>query len=285
MTDALVNSIVEQVMAALRAQGVAPPASGSPRTAPPVSVRPGPVAGKPADAAHQKVFLTAELLERRLAAEAGDGRAIELAHNEFLTPAARDVVEELHLTVRKEPRTPPRPPAERSANPNGGPSSASPPVTAQGPAAGEPAVAGGSAALGLVIERPSQTVRSVLAGLGREAFSTVDYTQTDCWITNTRQLCEAILAGKVSAGVAVLPYAADAMVLANKVRGIRAVQGSRPDGVAAAVRHFAPNLLVLEHTLSTYHEMRAMIRAFAAARTGETQAKVLMETVAELEKA
>jgi ribose 5-phosphate isomerase RpiB len=268
VTDALVNSIVEQVMAALRARGVAPPPPGAPRAAPPLAPR-------PADAAAGKVFLTAELLQGRLAAEAGDGRVVELAHNEFLTPAAMDVVEELHLTVRKAPQRPPAASEDRGGNPGGGLSSASPP----GAAEDRPAT------LGLVIERPSEAVRGVLAGLGREAFSTVDYTQTDCWIANTRRLCEAILAGKVLAGVAILPYAADAMVLANKVRGIRAVQGSRLDSVAAAARHFAPNLLILEHTFSTYHEMRAMIRTFAAARPGEPQAQVLMETVAQLEKA
>ena len=117
VTDTLVNSIVEQVMAALRARGVAAPSSGAPRGASPLTVRPGPVAGKAADAAPQKVFLTAEMLERRLASEATDGRAVELAHNEFLTPAAMDVVDERHLTIRRSPQALASPADGQGSNP------------------------------------------------------------------------------------------------------------------------------------------------------------------------
>ena len=74
------------------------------------------------------------------------------------------------------------------------------------------------------------------------------------------------------------------MVLANKVRGIRAVQATGGASVAAGMRHFAANLLVIEHVGSTYHELRAMIRAFAGERPAAPSAKVLMETVAKLEE-
>jgi len=265
VTDALVDNIVSQVMAALRAQGVA--AYAPARPVPPRLPAARDATAVKSSAPPQRAFLTAAALERRMAAEPGDGRVIELAANEFLTPAARDVVDERHLTVRRAPQALPSP---ASSSPN-----ATVCEAARNP---------GPAAVGLVIERAGQTVTGVLTALKRDGLALVDYTQTDCWIANTRRLCEAVLAREVCLGVAILPYAADAMVLANKVRGIRAVQGSRPDGVAAAVRHFAPNLLVLEHTLNTYHEMRAMVRTFSAERPGEPRAKVLMEALAELER-
>ena len=112
----------------------------------------------------------------------------------------------------------------------------------------------------------------------------VDYTQTDCWVRNLRALCGAVAAGGAAAGVAILPYAAGATLLANKIKGIRAVQGTRPDSVSAALRHFDANILVIEHALSTFHEMRAMVRRFATERTGRPAAEVLMAAVGELER-
>ncbi|HUS93204.1 MAG TPA: RpiB/LacA/LacB family sugar-phosphate isomerase [Phycisphaerae bacterium] len=266
MTDELVSRIVRQVMAAMGREGVAAPAEAQQAPSPDAATKPK--AARPP----QKTFLTAEVLLRRLAATDGDGRAVELASHEFLTPAAKDVVDERHLAVRRAaealPKAPPPPagaPAPRSA-----PSGAA--------AHGDPA------AVGLMLHKPSETVRSVLAALRHDRLALVDYSQTDCWVCNVRLLCEAIAGGVVGAGAAILPYAADAMVLANKVRGIRAVQGTRPESVNAAMRHFAPNLLVIEHTLSTYHEMRAMVRTFAAPRGGQPQAARLMENIAELER-
>ena len=270
VTDAMVRDIVEQVMATLRSRElVAPASSSAPAGGPLASATPPAPAPSAASEPDRpaKVFLTAEMLERRLASEPGNGRTIELAPNEFLTPAARDVVDERRLTVRQAAEALPAPSA---------PAAVATPGTVATPQAG---------ALGLVIERPGQTVAGVLAALKHDRLVLVDYTQTDCWVTNTRRLCEAIVAAEVRLGVAMLPYAADAMVLANKVRGIRAVQGTRSDSVSAAVRHFGANLLVLEHTLCTYHEMRAMIRLFAAPRATKPQADVLMRFVAELEGA
>jgi ribose 5-phosphate isomerase RpiB len=241
--------------------------------------------------APQKVFLTAGMLQQRLAVEAGDGRVVELAPHEFLTPAAMDVADALHLAVRRKPVALPKAPAASSASPGGCTSTCETTMsalqkaaagTSAQPAPGNPPQA---AALGLVVERPSDTVRSVLSALAHDGLAVVDYSQTGCWIANTQLLCEAILAGAVAAGAVILPYAADAMVLANKTRGIRAVQGTRAASVAAALRHFAPNLLVLEHAFSTYHEMRAMIRMFAHERPARAAAKALLEAVGKLERA
>ena len=87
------------------------------------------------------------------------------------------------------------------------------------------------------------------------------------------------------AGVAILPYAADAMVLANKIRGVRAVQGTRGQSVAAGLRRFDANILIIEHAFSSFHEMRAMVRQFATERPGQAAARTLMEAVNRIERA
>ena len=270
MTDELVNDIVRQVMAALRQRGVA--AGQAPSAAPRPALTGG--NGKPAPAAvPQKVFITAEMLLRRLATDGQNGRTLELAANEFLTPAAADVLDERHLSAKRlEPLLPAPPPADAAQS-------------GDAASACQRARAGGAAAIGLVIDRPNETARSVLAALRHDGLAIVDYSQTDCWIVNTRVLCEAVAGGSVRAGVALVPHAADAMVLANKVRGIRAVQGSRVESVAAAMRHFAANLLVVEHVVSTYHELRTMVRAFAGDRPSQPAATVLMDALGELEGA
>jgi hypothetical protein len=58
------------------------------------------------------------------------------------------------------------------------------------------------------------------------------------------------------------------MAVAGKVKGIRPVQGTRVESVAAALRHFGANLLVLEHAFSTHHQMRTMLRTLAAGGKG-----------------
>lgn len=316
----LVDSIVRQVVSALNAQGLTvraqPPAgpatamsaataptasalalaaaspSGGPRS--PLALAAVVAAGKAgkgpkAPAAPQKVFITADMLLRRLTAEGG--KVIELAPHEFLTPAALDIIEDRHLPIRRLVECLPKAPgvAETSGtcdpqSPPAAPGGASPPAPSTPCAITAAALAAGTG-IGLVLEQPSPPVRTVLAALRQDPISVVDYGQTGCWIANVRLLCEAIAAGKIARGVAILPYGAEAMVLANKMPGIRAVQGTRTDSVAAAIRRFAPNLLVLEHTYASYHEMRTMIRAFATERPAWASAKVLMDTLAELEKA
>ena len=88
--------------------------------------------------------------------------------------------------------------------------------------------------------------------------------------------------GETKLGVVLAPYGADAMLLASKCKSVRPVLGTRAESVAAAVRHFGANLLVLEEALSTHHEMRQMVRTIAAPR-GEPSHAALLERVAKQE--
>jgi ribose 5-phosphate isomerase RpiB len=136
--------------------------------------------------------------------------------------------------------------------------------------------------LGLVVAAPSDKVENLLAAMRIDGLSVQSFNQTDCWMRNLESLCDAIAGGSVKAAVLLAPYAADAMVLAGKCKGVLAVQGTRADSVAAAVRHYGANLLVLEYAVSTYHEMRQMVRVFAAPRPAPNAGR-LLEKVAALE--
>ena len=289
MTDEALDKIVREVLAAIQSRGLgeamaAPGAKVEAQAAPSMRARPGEptaqaqpsartAAARPANA-QRKVFLTAEMLLQRLAGEAGQGRTIDLAHNEFLTPAAMDLADERHMAVRKQPR--------QLAPPDGAREAQTCPCPA--PAADAPA-AGPAAAIGLVMHKPNELVRRVLDSLARERITAFDFNRTGCWIVNTRTLCEAVVAGGVSGGVVMVPLAADAVVLANKVRGIRAVQGVRPEGLALAMDRLAPNVLVLEHSSATFHEVRTMLRMFVGGQGAKGTAKILLGAVEELERA
>ena len=279
MNGELVNQVVEQVIAMLRSQGVTVTSSPSQTAAP--ATAPGQTGGRSAPPAASaikpgKVFITAEMLEQRVKAAAGNG-AVDLAPYEFLTPNAMDVVDRLHLTIRKAQAPLAQPvPAPGSGNPTPGG------VNATGVMTGNP-IGGGT--FGLVLYNPDEKVRSVLTALKYDGLSLHDYNQTDSWIENLRLACQAVVDDSEAAGIAILPYAADAMLLANKVKGIRAVQGTRPESVAAGVRHFGANMLILEHAVSTFHEMRSMIRRFAGERPGAMTAEVLLRHLGEVERA
>jgi len=137
--------------------------------------------------------------------------------------------------------------------------------------------------VGLVTDRTDAKVASAAGALAYDGLALLDFNQTDCWIVNLRGLCEAVAAGTIFAGVAVLPYAADAIVLANKIKGVRAVQGTRLDSVAAALRHIGANVLIIEHAFKTFHEIRAMVRAFGGSRPDRPAATKLVSALAELE--
>jgi hypothetical protein len=298
VTDKSLDEIVREVLAAIQSRGLgaalaAPQAKVEANPAPQTRVRPGqptpqaqpkarPAKCRPAEAP-RKVFLTADMLLQRLADNDGQSRTIELAHNEFLTPAAMDLADQRHLAVRKQPKPLVSPDGAAEA-----PKSACPaPAAADAPAAGpaEPQAGGvGSAALGLVVQKPTELVRGVLDSLERDRIIPVDFNRTDCWIVNTRMLCEAVVSGGLAGGVVMVPQAADAVVLANKVRGIRAVQGVRPDSLALAMARLAPNVLVLEHSSATFHEIRTMFRMFAGPRASKGQAETLIGAIEKLER-
>ncbi len=271
MEAELVNRIVEQVLVALRQRG------GSALTgAPPAAVaRIGVGQARPQVGPPAKVFITAQMLQQRIRASTGNGM-IELASNEYLTPNAVDLVQQRHLTVHKAPKPNP---AQASGNP------AAPVANSGGEAAetpSNPALPVG--AIGVVNDRTDRTAEGLLDAVACDGVTLVDCNQTDCWIRNLQAMGRSITDGTLAAGVAMLPYAADAMVLANKMPGIRAVQGTRLQSVSAALRHFDANMLILETAFSSFHEMRTMIRQFASERTASPMADTLLAAVAELER-
>ena len=327
MTDKSLDEIVREVLAAIQSRGLgaalaAPRAKVEANPAPRTRVRPGeatpqaqpkarPAKCRPAEAP-RKVFLTADMLLQRLAGDSGQGRTIELAHNEFLTPAAMDLADDRRLAVRKQPKplASPAGAVRSDAVRRSGPEyalpaplgtgtlqtsatqpAACPPTTAgpaepqAGDASGATQVSAGFAAIGLVVQKPNELVRGVLDGLERDGITAFDFNRMDCWIVNTRMLCEAVVSGSPAGGVVMVPQAADAVVLANKVRGIRAVQGASPGSLALAMARLAPNVLVLEHSSATFHEIRTMLRMFAAGQTSKGQADAVISAIEKLERA
>jgi len=307
VTDKSLDEIVREVLAAIQSRGLgaalaAPQAKVEANPAPQTRVRPGaatpqaqpkarPAKCRPAEAP-RKVFLTADMLLQRLADNDGQSRTIELAHNEFLTPAAMDLADQRHLAVRKQPKplASPAGAAQAAACPPTTAQAACPPTTAgpaepqAGDASGATQVSAGFAALGLVVGKPNELVRGVLDSLERDKIIPVDFNRTDCWIVNTQMLCEAVVSGGLAGGVVMVPQAADAVILANKVRGIRAVQGASPGSLALAMARLAPNVLVLEHSSATFHEIRTMFRMFAGPRASKGQAETLIGAIEKLER-
>lgn len=198
------------------------------------------------------------MLSRRISIAAGGGGAtVSLACNEHLTPAAADLAEEKHLTVTRA--TTPMMAAAADGKPEG--------------------------TIAVITARADAKVASVVSSLCYDGLAMADYNAGECWLENLRGLCEAVGCGAVAAGVAILPYAADAMVVANKTRGVRAVQGTQLESVAAALRHFDANVLVVEHAFCMFHEMRAMVRMFAARRTAAVAGGAVCEAISKLERA
>lgn len=293
MTDEVINQIVQQVLAAMQTRGLAadtpPQATVEAPPAPPALPAPVqvplalPVAQPKVQATKaettsttsstRKVFITAEMLERRLATDDGPTRTVELAYNEFLTPAAMDLADQRHLTIRKQPRQLACP-AEATNLPTATEKSV-------------PAARGASKGrtLGLVISKPNAMVRGVLDGLERDGIIALDFNRTNYWIENTQMLCQAIVSCSVNGGVVMVPEAADVVMLANKIRGIRAVQGVRPEGLTAAMGRLAPNVLAMEHSSSTFHEIRTMLRTFAVGSASTGRADAVMDAIEKLERA
>lgn len=262
MDSQTVNLVVEQVLAQLRQDGSQPttPSASTPSPAPQAITPANPPWGQ----APGKVFLTADAVQQRIGA-AGRG-ILKLGENEFLTPAAKDLVDSRRIKVQKIHATPL---AEAAAIAGGRP------ITAAGAC---------GISIGLVTDGGENKVRSAVGAMERDGVTLVSFNNTDCPIENLAGLCKALSAGSICAGVAILPYAADAMVLANKFRGIRALQATSLESVAAGVRRLGANLLVVEHAVSTYHEMRSMVRQFSARRTTEPTNKVLLKAVEALER-
>jgi hypothetical protein len=135
----------------------------------------------------------------------------------------------------------------------------------------------------VLLDRADDKLTGLVAGLSREGMRLMAFAQTDCVVRNLEAMCEALRAGQIARGIALAPHAAGLMALAGKCKGVRPVQGARQASVEAGVRQFAANLLVVEHAFSTFHEIRAMIRAFAAAPAAAPTDKGLAEALSRLD--
>ena len=235
-----------------------------------------PVSQSQLNSASRKVFLTAEDIERRIRS-AGAG-VIELAANERLTPMADDLLAERNISVRRAVTAADAPefsPTIKSDHDQA--------VERLSNIARPPADRAVTGPVGLVLRDPTETVVAVLQALRHDGPMFADYTKTDCWLRNTEALAADLRNGAVAAGVLMLPYAADGMIVAGKTKGLRPVQATRVESVASAVRRFDANVLVLEHRNSTFHEMRAMVRTFTAARVGRADGDIVA-TIQKLER-
>jgi ribose 5-phosphate isomerase RpiB len=211
-------------------------------------------------------FLTADDVATRIA-EAGSG-VLALAANEVLTPAAADAVDRLNVHVTRTV----------DAIPVGIPKVTVPSTMDETMASLTHAKPTGRAtvgAVGLVVERPTTQVEALLGSLRFDGTTFVDSNVSECWIVNLEALADAMNTGPLSAGVLIAPHAADAAVVAGKMKGIRPVQATSDAAVTASVRHYDANLLVIGHRDCGFGEMRAMIRTFTAARTGLVNADIL----------
>ena len=296
MDAELVRTIAEQVMKMLKEQGLAgrPARAAEPAPGPTLSGRPAPVrqrlapaaakgepelAGKPSPiTALGRVFVTAEALQSRLAGSEKGG-VIELTCNEFLTPNAADLAEARHLTIRRAAASLPRSIPSSPGNPHGwdgtAPRAASPHAAVAIDAPGR--------TIGVVAAKADDKVNALLGGLAREKVNLLKYDSGACWIANLLALCRDVAAGQLPAGVAIVPQAADAMVLAGKVKGVRPVQATMPESLARAMRSFGANMLILEAASGTYHQMRTMIRLLAAGGPAGAQTSPLHAALVELE--
>jgi ribose 5-phosphate isomerase RpiB len=262
----LVNKITEQVIEALGRQGDATQPETTGPTDPDVHRDPSALETRSVS----KVFITVDDLTQRLTGSKGG--VIELAHNEFLTPAAVDLAEAKNLTISKIELNSELPafakasedkPEERKKDSNQTPDTTT---------------------IGLVIDRTNEKVRSVTGSLSHDGIGFSRFDGSSCWMENVRSMCQSVASGELPAGVVVMPYAADAMVLANKIKSIRAVQGTRLGSVQAGLRHFGANVLILEHAFSTFHEMCTIIRAFTNGRGNQATSGLLLEAVGREER-
>ena len=224
----------------------------------------------------KKVFLTAEMLHQRLAGLPENASSLELEPHEFLTPSAEDLAADRHVAIQRKqaPLAAPSSAGLVTSVNQAGAASVNQPCAADSPSiapaqatetAASPSKTSG-AGFGLVTSRLSDAAGSAIRAVAHAGLTLEDWNRQGCWLRDSRTMCEAILAGTLTGGIVVLPYAADAMLLTSRFRGIRPVQGTRPQSVASALRHYGANLLVIEHAFSTFHEMREMIRLFVAAR-------------------
>ncbi len=262
--EQLVERVLRRVLDALGQSGTATPAQ-APAAVPaaaPLPPKPSQPARGGTGGGGGRVWLTARMLAERV----GGQRSVTLAVGEYLTPAAWDYASARGIEVLREAA-----PAART-----GPTSTS-------PAPGRVAPAALTRTVGLVVYRPAPKVEAALAAVTRAGVATVGFAEDRCWMVNLRAMCERINAGELAGGVVLDRYAAAAMVLAGKIRGIRPVQGVSVPAVEAGLRQFDANVLVIGHATVSVYEIRSMIDRFAAGRRMGRDRTVLLDAVEQLE--
>jgi ribose 5-phosphate isomerase RpiB len=228
-----------------------------------------------------RVWITADVLAKRLKA-GGKSGIVELGYNELLTPNAADLADQRHVAVRR--LAPPGVPKALNGKPQVTPAKVSSDTqNASGKTLGGAVSPVPAKSIGVVLDRPTELVRSLVDSLYRVGLPLADFSMDSCWIRNTRSMCDAVAGGQLAGGIIIRPYAAEAMVLANKVRGVRAVQGTTRAAVAAGIRQFEANVLVIEHAARTFHEIRVMMETFAAGLADANAVNPLLKAVGELE--
>ena len=223
----------------------------------------------------KKIFITADDLSARL--NNSSSSSVELASNEYLTPAAADLVARLKLGITRKPNPPARPVSKPLLPGKSIPTSKDVPLSASWNTQG-------TGPVGLITYFPDEKTNSALRALAHDGIFFTSCTDDECWMVNLLNLCGGINEGSLTLGVALFPFAADALIMANKVPGIRAVQGTAVESVAASVLRLNTNLLILEHRISTFHELRAMTRIFVQNRMVSGIAKDVISRIEELEK-
>lgn len=180
-----------------------------------------------------RVVISANLLDdlRR------EGRDITIPRSALLTPAARDWLR-----------------------------AAAYPVTWIDEQAGQ----GRHATLGVVGDFAQPALRSLRIELDRmaggvERFESPDKSGTGgSLLPALGKLCRAVQRGKLGRGVVLVEDGAIAACVANKFHGIRACVGNGVGATHEAVRDLGINVLVIEPSKRTFHEMRQMIRRLLA---------------------
>jgi len=196
-----------------------------------------------------RIVVTAQWLEDLRRA----GREIELPRDALITPAARDWLKEYAAPV-----------TWRDAD--GGGTGGTTPV---------------------VIDLAVPMMRSWLAALERLMGAVETIEPSDAAggvIAAVRKLCTGVATGKWPRGIVFADDAGLSVCIANKIRGIRAALGTDVPSVEQAVRRLAINVLILDPSRQTMHQVRQMVERFAVLRPGDA-ARAAMEAISGLEGA
>lgn len=261
MDSELINKIVQEVKNSLQHDGQVKTSVNS--------------AAAPDERLLKKIFITADDLSARL--NKSSSASVELASNEYLTPAAADLAARRKIGITRKPdplaKSISKPVFQEKSIPTfkDVPLSASRNTQGTGP-------------VGLITYFPDEKTDSALRALAHDGIFFTSCSDDDCWMVNLLNLCRGINDGSLALGVVLFPFGADALIMANKVPGIRAVQGTAVESVAASVRRLNTNLLVLEHRVSTFHELRSMTRVFVQNRMVSGIAQDVLGRIKELEK-